>query len=213
MLVTDFRSEKTCSKEKRDIDHNHTEIARHFLFETQHWRRRWDEFFGNKVSVDIRLTSQDIDFFNTVVKCFDKSSQEDMLPKRQSYFASISQSIKLGIFYRMAAARGVYTALLPFKKSKDVGTTLDSFNKYIKRAEMVFDTEDINEDKKKKALIQLWGGDEMMSLFEHEGKVTATDTFVQAIDKVKQAIQGQINEVYPVFKLFCKMPQNGTPKY
>jgi len=27
---------------------------------------------------------------------------------------------------------------------------------------MVFDTEDIDEDKKKKALLQLWGGDKMI---------------------------------------------------
>jgi len=59
----------------------------------------------------------------------------------------------------MAAARGVYAALPPYRKVKDAGTTLDSFNKYVKRALMVFDTEDIDEDKKKKALLQLWGGE------------------------------------------------------
>jgi len=106
----------------------------------------------------------------------------------------------------MAAARGVYAALPPYRKAKDAGTTLDSFNKYVKRALMVFDTEDIDEDKKKKALLQLWGGDEMISIFEHEGKVTAQDTFDQAVEKVRDAIKGQINEVYPVFKLFCEMP-------
>jgi len=43
--------------------------------------------------------------------------------------------------------------------------------------------EDIDEDKKKKALLQLWGGDEMISIFEHDGKVTAQDTFDQAVEK------------------------------
>ena len=71
---------------------------------------------------------------------------------------------------------------------------------------MVFDTEDIAEDKKKKALLQLWGGDEMINFFDHEGKVTAQDTFAQAMEKIRNALKGQINEVYPVFKLFCEMP-------
>lgn len=76
---------------------------------------------------------------------------------------------------------------------------------------MVFDTENIDENKRWKALLQLWGREEIMSLFEHEGKVTLTDTFEQAIDKIRDAIQGQINEVYPVFKLFCEMPKGKTP--
>ena len=76
---------------------------------------------------------------------------------------------------------------------------------------MIFDTEDIAENKKKKALLQLWGGDEMITFFEHEGKVTTEDTYPQAIDKIRNALKGQINEVYPVFKLFCEMPQGQTP--
>ena len=35
----------------------------------------------------------------------------------------------------------------------------------------------------------------MMSLFEHKGKVTAQDTFDQAIEKFRNAIQGKINEI------------------
>jgi len=61
--------------------------------------------------------------------------------------------------------------------------------------------------KKESFELQLWGGDEMISIFEHEEKVTAQDTFDQAVEKVRNAIKGQINEVYPVFKLFCEMPQ------
>ena len=76
---------------------------------------------------------------------------------------------------------------------------------------MIFDTEDIDEDKKKKALLQLWGGHEMINFFEHEGKVTAEDTFAQTVEKIRNALKGQINEVYPVFKLFCEMPQGQTP--
>ena len=47
---------------------------------------------------------------------------------------------------------------------------MDSFNKYVKRALMVFDTEDIDEDKKKKALLQFWGGDEIFVSSSMKGK-------------------------------------------
>ena len=101
------------------------------------------------------------------------------------------------------AARGAQcSALPPFKRPRDAGAALDTFEKYIKRANMIFDTEDIAEDKKKKALLQLWGGDEMITFFEHEGKVIAADTYVQAPDKIRNPLKGRINEVYPVFKLF-----------
>ena len=63
----------------------------------------------------------------------------------------------------MADGRGVYSALNPFKKGADAGATYDLFDKYVKRAEMVFATEDIE------VFLQLWGGDAMMTLFEHEG--------------------------------------------
>ena len=111
----------------------------------------------------------------------------------------------------MAARGALYSALPTFKRPKDAGAALDAFDKYIKRANMIFDTEDIEENKKKKALLQLWGGDEMITFFEHEGKVTAEDTYAAAIDKIRNSLKGQINEVYPVFKLFCEMPQGQMP--
>ena len=66
-------------------------------------------------------------------------------------------------------ATGVYAALGPFHKDKDVGTTLERFVKYIKRAKMVFATEDITANNKKKSYLQVWGRDDMINLFEHEG--------------------------------------------
>ena len=81
----------------------------------------------------------------------------------------------------------MYAALPIFKRPKDAGATLDAFDKYIKRANMIFDTEDIDEDKEKKALLQLWGGDEMITFFEHEGKVTTEDTYAAAIDKIRNS--------------------------
>ena len=68
-----------------------------------------------------------------------------------------------------------------------------------------FDKQEIKEDWKKKPFFQLWGGGTMMTLFEHEGKITGEDTFMQAI-RIQNALKGQINEVYPVYKLFCEMP-------
>ena len=93
----------------------------------------------------------------------------------------------------MAVARGVYNALPPFAKGKDASTTLDAFEKYVKRADMVFPTEEIEGDTKKKAFLQLWGSDPMMTLFKHEGKVTDTDTYAQSIEKTRAELKGQIN--------------------
>lgn len=42
----------------------------------------------------------------------------------------------------------------------------------------------------RKALLQFWRGKKMMSLFERKGKVTPTDNFEQAIDKIRDAIEG-----------------------
>ena len=39
------------------------------------------------------------------------------------------------------------------------------------------------------------------------GKVEEADTFDAAMTKIENALKGQINEVYPVYKLFCEMPQ------
>ena len=108
-------------------------------------------------------------------------------------------------------AEGVYTALEKFKKRKDPGQTLANLDKYVKRAELVFTTADVNDDAKKKSFLQIWGGDEMVTLFEHDGKVVAGDTFAAAVKKIKDAIAAQVNEIYPVYKLFCEMPQGNQP--
>jgi len=58
----------------------------------------------------------------------------------------------------------------------------------------------------------------MISIFEHEGKVTAQDTFDQAVEKVRNAIKGQINKVYPFSNYFVRCPrgrhhfEDGTQK-
>ena len=62
-------------------------------------------------------------------------------------------------------AEGVYTALEPFKKGKDPGQTLENLDKYVKRVKLVFTTADVQTDAKKKSFLQIWGGDEMVTLF------------------------------------------------
>ena len=46
-----------------------------------------------------------------------------------------------------------------------------------------------------------------MTIYEHDGKVEEADNFDTAVEKISQALKGHINEVYPVYKLFCEMPQ------
>ena len=45
----------------------------------------------------------------------------------------------------------------------------------------------------------------MVTLFDHESQVTdCQDTFEQAVKKIKDTEANQVNEIYPVYKLFCK---------
>ena len=55
--------------------------------------------------------------------------------------------------------------------------------------------------------MQIWGGDQIIRLFEHKGNVLETDTFMQAITKIENGLKAKINEIYPVYRLFCEMPQ------
>ena len=94
------------------------------------------------------------------------------------------------------AARGVYAALPPFQKGADAGTTLDAFTlRNISEGHKWPLTQGIKEDSKKKAFLQSWGTETIMPSFEH------------AITKDQNTLKVQIKEVYPVYKLFCEMPQ------
>ena len=59
------------------------------------------------------------------------------------------------------ADRGVYGALENFREGKDPGVTLEKFQKYLKRAKMVFATAEMDTDPKKKSFLQIWGGEDM----------------------------------------------------
>ena len=114
----------------------------------------------------------------------------------------------------MADARGVYGALENFRKGADPNDTLERFNKYIRRAKLVFETApaQIDSDKKKLSFIQIWGGEEIVNLLEQEGKIGEEDSFEVAVEKVRTALKAHINDVYPVYKLFCEMSQ-GQQKF
>ena len=70
------------------------------------------------------------------------------------------------------ADRGVYSALEVLRKGPDPATTLDCFEKYVKRADLVFATAatTIDNDKKKLSFLQIWGGEEMVTLLEKNVK-------------------------------------------
>ena len=82
-------------------------------------------------------------------------------------------------------ASSLYGALEAFLKGKEASETLERLDSYIKRAKLVFTTADITHDKKKKSLIQIWGGDDLMKLFEHAGGVNDKDTIDDGIKKSK----------------------------
>ena len=47
----------------------------------------------------------------------------------------------------------------------------------------------------------------MITLLEQEGKVTSTDSFETAVQKVKITLREHVNAVYAIYKLFCEMQQ------
>ena len=110
------------------------------------------------------------------------------------------------------AGNNLYGALEQFVKGKDSAETLERLEGYVRRAQLVFTTADIKEELKKKSLIQIWGGDVLMMLFEHVGKVQEKDTFDEAIKKIKEELKATMNEVFPMSKLFHEMPQ-GNKKF
>ena len=77
-----------------------------------------------------------------------------------------------------------------FRKGPDPATTLDRFEKYVNRADLVFATTATTIDNDKKlSFLQIRGGEEMITLLEQEGKVTSTDSFEAAVQKVKTALR------------------------
>ena len=118
-----------------------------------------------------------------------------------------------------------YAALLkpaPFVLSKigDPEQLLQDFGEYIKIFKKFVlatniggahtaDHRNCGGCQKTKATLELVGGKEMCTLFEHTGKVEAEDTFDRAVEKIEEGIKQQTNQATARFKLFTKMPQGG----
>ena len=119
----------------------------------------------------------------------------------------------------MAGSVGGSWSLEPFKRTDDAGTTADRLEKYLKRAELMFkilpkeDGEQVLSDIKKKALIQIWGGEDLIYIWETMAKPAIDDntTYVNALEQVKAGLRDQTNELFPIYNLFTRMPQGKKP--
>ena len=107
--------------------------------------------------------------------------------------------------YQVSA--GVFKA-----KDAEPEVTLELFEDYCKKMERMFRLQRrINptdgsriefDDQEKKDFIRIEGGDDMDDLFEHVGKVKDTDTYNEALDKIRTELKKQGNRTSAVFKLF-----------
>ena len=94
-------------------------------------------------------------------------------------------------------------------KKRDPERMLADFELYMKAFEdflVVTDNSDA-ENCKKKSLLRVIGGPDMIFLFDHIGKVTQEMTFAQAVQNIKSAITGQTNQAMIRYKLFTGMQQ------
>ena len=105
------------------------------------------------------------------------------------------------------ASNNLYGALGNFRKGKDAGETLEKIEKYVKRAKLVYGAEGITEDLKKISLFQIWGGDELMTLVDHVGKLEEGQTFDELVTSIRNGLKATMNDVFPMYKLFHQMPQ------
>ena len=101
-------------------------------------------------------------------------------------------------------------------KEADPEQTLERFERYLENMDRVFrinrprrpnGTRIEFDDGDKKDIIQIEGGSEMQDLFKHVGKVMESDTYDQAVEKIRNALKGRGNRTAAVHKLFSNMPQ------
>ena len=67
-------------------------------------------------------------------------------------------------------------------------TTISAFRKSDRTS---FDPTDAD----KKAMLLFKGGKDMKNLFQHVGKVLQTDSYSQAVTKIKEGLRGRTNKV------------------
>ena len=96
-------------------------------------------------------------------------------------------------------------------KKKDPEKMLGDFRDYIKSVKdmLVVTGKEGATAAVKKAMLRSVGGKDMVSLFEHVGKVVDTDTFDEAITKIETAIRAQTNKAMAKYKLYQGLPQEG----
>ena len=119
-------------------------------------------------------------------------------------------------------------APLKIKKDGDPEHLVKKFNEYMERFELFLLTTEVGGVHtaghvaeagggqckgcaKSKAMLQLVGGEEMMTLFKHTGTVEDADSYTAAVAKIRTGIKGQTNQTSARFKLFQQMPQAGQP--
>ena len=102
----------------------------------------------------------------------------------------------------------------PFKARRtDPERMLGEFQTYIESVKnmMVVTGHEDATATVKKAILMAVGGQDMVSLFKHVGKVVDGDTFDQAVTKIVEAIRAQTSKAMAKFKLFMGLPQEGAP--
>ena len=102
-------------------------------------------------------------------------------------------------------------------KEAEPEATLEIFGDYLETMDRVFRlSRRINpatgqriefDDQEKKDMLLIEGGDDMVDLFKHVGKVTDTDTYTQSVEKITTALRKRGNRTAAVFRLFNKHPQ------
>ena len=105
----------------------------------------------------------------------------------------------------------------PFKAvAADPEGTMERLEDYCRTMEMVFrlsrrvtstGTKIDFDDSEKKDMIQIEGGEDMMQLFRFVGKVQDTDTYQQAITKIKTALKKTGNRTSAVHRLYTAHSQ------
>ena len=97
----------------------------------------------------------------------------------------------------------------------DPGGTLKRFDDYIKQIKLLFTlvfrkadgTAYTPTNAEKKAMTLLKGGKDMHTFFEHVGNVVDTDTFDEAIKKIKDKLSERTNKVVQRNLLLSNFPQ------
>ena len=103
------------------------------------------------------------------------------------------------------------------RKDAEPEVTLELFSGYLQTMHKVFMLlrrinpmmgDNINfDDAEKKAMLQIKGREDMNKLLEYIGKVLDTDTYKEAVEKIKAALKARGNRTWAMFRLFNQHPQ------